>query len=707
MDKSLHVTGILIYRHQRNSTEILLVNDSFNHKRHWTGPKGRVIGDEDERKCAIRQTLEITGLSVKDLRVDESFRAEIKYLSGTSPKRVVYYLAELTDSSRLLPTSEGVQLSWCGLQQAVDRALYRTMQDILRVAFSAAETSRAKALAAAPPKMSRNHSNNSGDSLESNMKNLNIALPLDSQRQAITRGYNGSGNSQSRDRDQRNDRDPNASGRFNNNGAHSHADNPNYKTRLCERFEAEQFCPYYGKCTFAHGAAELRQRPAQETQERPVSAVQASYQNRAKREATENEFHKTRLCERFMKDGECPFSNRCTYAHGREELRTRVNTQGNNGGSGQPRQYSRDRDGQSDERPYRPQGDSYQERGFRSQQPQQHQQQPQQPQQGNESTEDKLYRSQRSEGAFRSTFAENVRENREGPYRPPQVLEQERVVRTQVDTAIPSGVYRVPQARTLTSSQTRDETSPSRSVLAPKATLPVNPATPVASQSPLGTSPSSTPTLGTEKSTNGRRRAQDLNEKPRAKVVEMSSEDMERFQIRRPETPVAVKPDTKQVQREQLIQDLQKFFHTDATSPPQDKKQQQQRLQEEIKEVTRIEMRNALTKAQLYSILVMALFTEMSVETWKKVLQEKDKLLANFVRSTEDQLAFLRAWEQMFVKSRPHMMARAPIMMKALYDAELVEEDVMLSWYDLPNTDEDLKKKCAVFVTWLRSAEEE
>jgi len=50
MDKSLHVTGILIYRHQRNSTEVLLVNDSFNHKRHWTAPKGRVIGDEDELK---------------------------------------------------------------------------------------------------------------------------------------------------------------------------------------------------------------------------------------------------------------------------------------------------------------------------------------------------------------------------------------------------------------------------------------------------------------------------------------------------------------------------------------------------------------------------------------------------------------------------------------------------------------------------------
>jgi len=124
----------------------------------------------------------------------------------TRPKRVVYYLAELTDSAKVLPTGEGVQFSWCNLQQATDKALYKTMQDVLRMAFTAAEASRALALAAAPPKIHRSSNNNSGDSLESNMKNLNIALPLDSQRQALNRGYSGSnsgGNGQNRDRDQR------------------------------------------------------------------------------------------------------------------------------------------------------------------------------------------------------------------------------------------------------------------------------------------------------------------------------------------------------------------------------------------------------------------------------------------------------------------------------------------------------------------------
>ncbi|KAG0313971.1 nudix (nucleoside diphosphate linked moiety X)-type motif 2 [Dissophora globulifera] len=737
MDKSLHVTGILIYRHQRNSTEILLVNDSFNHKRHWTAPKGRVIGDEDEHKAALRETLEITGLSVKDLRVEDSFRAEIKYLSGTRPKRVVYYLAELTDSAKVLPTGEGVQFSWCNLQQATDKALYKTMQDVLRSAFTAAEASRAKALAAAPLKMHRNHSNNSGDSLESNMKNLNIALPLDSQRQAITRDYNNRGNSQHRDRDQ--NREGNASGgRYGNNnsggtGTNPHADNPNYKTRLCERYEAEQFCPYYGKCTFAHGLAELRQRPTNpDQQDMPASAVQASYQNRARREVTENEFHKTRLCERFMNDGDCPFGTRCTYAHGREELRQRAGYQnsGNNsdnGGYNNSGGYSRD--GQSGgDRPYRSNntGEGYQDRGFRSQQQQQ--------QQPSDGADDRAYRANRSEGPYRSSFAD--RENRDGPYRPPQALGQDRYTRAQPDTTNATGAYRVPQARGL-SSQASDDTGLGRSVLAPRATMSPTPvtaaaiaaaaaatasaaaATPVASavSTPslgsvsLGASPIGTPVLGSEKLANGRRRNQDLDDKPRTKVVEMSSEDMEKFQLRRPETPVAVKPDTKQAQRDQLIQDLQKFFQQQQQqqsgegSAALDKKQQQQQLQDAIKEVTRLEMRNALTKAQLYYILITAIFAETS-EAWKKVLAEKGKLLAKFVRSSEDQLTLMRAWEQFFVKY-PATMGRSPVVMKEMYDVELVEEDVMLAWYDLPTTDAELKKKCGAFMDWLRSAEEE
>jgi hypothetical protein len=35
------------------------------------------------------------------------------------------------------------------------------------------------------------------------------------------------------------------------------AENPLYKTRLCERFETEKKCPYGDKCTFAHGTVSM------------------------------------------------------------------------------------------------------------------------------------------------------------------------------------------------------------------------------------------------------------------------------------------------------------------------------------------------------------------------------------------------------------------------------------------------------------------
>jgi len=45
----LHVTGILVYRIQRQ-VEFLLLNDTFGHKKYWSAPKGEVIGHEDELK---------------------------------------------------------------------------------------------------------------------------------------------------------------------------------------------------------------------------------------------------------------------------------------------------------------------------------------------------------------------------------------------------------------------------------------------------------------------------------------------------------------------------------------------------------------------------------------------------------------------------------------------------------------------------------
>lgn len=80
--------------------------------------------------------------------------------------------------------------------------------------------------------------------------------------------------------------------------------NPLYKTRLCERFETEGYCPYDGKCTFAHGTTELRERLADAVEDKPSPKIESN---------DGNNLFKTRLCERYMKGMFCQYGPKCNF----------------------------------------------------------------------------------------------------------------------------------------------------------------------------------------------------------------------------------------------------------------------------------------------------------------------------------------------------------------------------------------------------------
>jgi hypothetical protein len=80
--------------------------------------------------------------------------------------------------------------------------------------------------------------------------------------------------------------------------------NPLYKTRLCERFETEGYCPYEGKCTFAHGTTELRERLADAVEDKPSPKIESN---------DGNNLFKTRLCERYMKGMFCQYGPKCNF----------------------------------------------------------------------------------------------------------------------------------------------------------------------------------------------------------------------------------------------------------------------------------------------------------------------------------------------------------------------------------------------------------
>ena len=63
-----------------------------------------------------------------------------------------------------------------------------------------------------------------------------------------------------------------------------------YKTELCKKFQSTGFCPYGNKCRFAHGKEEL------------ITKIH-------------NANYKKEKCRSFYEKGYCPYGNRCNFRH--------------------------------------------------------------------------------------------------------------------------------------------------------------------------------------------------------------------------------------------------------------------------------------------------------------------------------------------------------------------------------------------------------
>jgi len=79
-------------------------------------PKGHIENGESEEECAIRETLEETGISVK---VDSNNRFSISYLvHDVVPKEVVYFISYLNGSDNIVIQQEEVKsASWVSVSE--------------------------------------------------------------------------------------------------------------------------------------------------------------------------------------------------------------------------------------------------------------------------------------------------------------------------------------------------------------------------------------------------------------------------------------------------------------------------------------------------------------------------------------------------------------------------------------------------------------
>ena len=70
-----------------------------------------------------------------------------------------------------------------------------------------------------------------------------------------------------------------------------------YKTELCKYYEIEGHCKYGNNCAYAHGIENLRSK------------------------VTNSMFYRTRKCIQFFESGYCPYGSRCQFQH---QLKTNI-----------------------------------------------------------------------------------------------------------------------------------------------------------------------------------------------------------------------------------------------------------------------------------------------------------------------------------------------------------------------------------------------
>jgi len=88
-------------------------------------------------------------------------------------------------------------------------------------------------------------------------------------------------------------------------------------------------------------------------------------------------------------------------------------------------------------------------------------------------------------------------------------------------------------------------------------------------------------------------------------------------------------------------------------------------------------------------------------------IAKNKEALKNFVVDEEGQTALLRCIEKFCGETQPSLVSKAALTIKEIYDEELLDEQVILSWFEDQNTLQKVKDNVAPLIKWLKETEEE
>ncbi|KAG0031749.1 hypothetical protein BGZ81_000690 [Podila clonocystis] len=115
------------------------------------------------------------------------------------------------------------------------------------------------------------------------------------------------------------------------------------------------------------------------------------------------------------------------------------------------------------------------------------------------------------------------------------------------------------------------------------------------------------------------------------------------------------------------------------------------------------------TKSRAVTVLIQCIFTD----DMAREIKTRTPLLSKFVINEKNQKALLGGMERVLITSKTLMM-KAPLILKAFYDNDILEEDVILRWGEKPSKKyvsreeaKDVRTRVEPFLRWLAEAEED
>jgi translation initiation factor 5 len=118
---------------------------------------------------------------------------------------------------------------------------------------------------------------------------------------------------------------------------------------------------------------------------------------------------------------------------------------------------------------------------------------------------------------------------------------------------------------------------------------------------------------------------------------------------------------------------------------------------------------STLPPQDVMNALLEALFDGVGKGFAKEVVKNK-KYLAVAVPDEAAQILLVQAIEAFGGKCNPEALKEVPVVLKALYDGDILEEETIVDWYNAAvaaGKDSQVVKNAKPFVEWLQSAESE